>query len=91
MQHLRWNPFIAIANYMRPLTIIVNISIIKVLDQPLTKSLFYHTKAILTSIMPEFWQQETFGAIYFLTYLMVNGFVRKFVFWYFYILFVSIT
>ena len=32
-----------------------------------------------------------FGGIYFLTYLIVKGFVTKFVFWYFYILFVFVV
>ena len=61
MKHLRWNPFIAIANYLKPLTIAVNISIIRCCMCPRftfvnSILLFYHTKAIITSLMSEFWQ-----------------------------------
>ena len=45
-----------IAIHLKPLTIVANISVdaAGVLDPPLTT--VYYTKAILTSIMSEFWQ-----------------------------------
>ena len=97
LKHLRWNPSIAIANYLKPLTIAVKISIIRFYKSHRSAFgnsilLFYNTKAMLTSLMPEFWQQDTlveyiFWSVSEKTYLLIKGLVSKFVFCYFYILF----
>ena len=50
---------IATANYLKPLTIVANISIIKCFKTPTSASdnslSFYYTKAILTSLISELW------------------------------------
>ena len=56
LEHVRWKFFMVIAIHLKPLTIVANISVdvVGVLDPPLTT--VYYTKAILTSLMSEFWQ-----------------------------------
>ena len=56
LEHVRWKFFIAVTTHLKPLTIVVNISVdvAGVLDLPLTT--IYYTKAILTFLMPAFWQ-----------------------------------
>ena len=56
LEHVRWKFFKAIAIQLKPLTIVANISVdvAGVLDPPLTT--IYYIKAILTSLMSEFWQ-----------------------------------
>ena len=56
LEHVRWKCFIAIAIHLKPLTTVANISVdvAGVLDPPLKT--VYYAKAILTSLMSEFWQ-----------------------------------
>ena len=57
---------------MKPGTVVVNISIGRYCGTPRTASdnsiLFCYTKAILTTLMSEFWQQDTLAEFSFLTY-----------------------
>ena len=68
LKHVRWNLFIAIAIYLKLLTIAANISINRCSRSPRSASddsiLFYHPKAILTSLMSEFWQWWDTLAVY---------------------------
>ena len=58
--YLKRNPFIAIADFLKPLNIVVNISIIRGFKSPrsafVNSILFYHIKTILIFQMSEFWQ-----------------------------------
>ena len=81
---------------MKPLTTVVNISIIRCCKIPRSAS------DNIIGVILSYWGNtyfshvwilalRHFGGLYFIKYLMVKGFVSKFVFWYFYILFVFVT
>ena len=87
--------------YLLEAVIAANVSITRYCRCPRSSSdnriLFYYTKAILTPLMSEFWQWDILAVYVFWLimtekkYLMVKVLVSKFVFWYFSILFVSVT
>ena len=97
LQHLRQNPFIANADFLKLLNIVVNISIIrgcKSLRSVFVNSiLFYHTKAIFIFECLNFNRNTLRQNVFFdllETYLMAKIIVSKFVFSYFYILLVPV-
>ena len=94
LQHVRWNTFIAIAIYLKLLTITANISISRCCRSPRSASdtVSYFTMIILKQYFSNFWilAVRHFGDICFLTddWKEISH-ISKFVFWSFYILFIT--